>query len=346
LIVAVTILGTLCFASDTLFDRIEFETFKLKYNKKYDTVQEELRRFHHFSLNLEMKRKHKELEISELFDLSEDEIHALGFQSLLQQQRYKEEKIKKAKEKLVRLKKEEEIRRNTVPKSWDWRFDGLINGTSCITNDTFNEGQCSAMWAYASVQQIVSIGFLEKNLICSSPLLLSIQQILDCDYESAGCGGGFPSSVFEYVRHAGLEASACYQYQGMDQSCRFNQSCVAILITGYKFITESKDEQAIQHYVGTTGPVLATIYLPVFQQGYNGTVITGDCGQNQGDVQIMGYDTINGTDAWIVKSNLETMGYPAYLYLARGNNVCGIANCPLTVTTQSVNARKFKKNSQ
>ena len=44
-------------------------------------------------------------------------------------------------------------------------------------------------------------------------------------------------------------------------------------------------------------------------------------------VLLMGYDTVNGTDVWIIKNQWQNWGISGYMYLKRDEtNICGVAS--------------------
>lgn len=56
----------------------------------------------------------------------------------------------------------------------------------------------------------------------TSRIKLSMQEIVDCSSENAGCQGGQPSSVADYIKSRGIDFEHNYRYIAKRQTCKAN----------------------------------------------------------------------------------------------------------------------------
>uniref|UniRef100_A0A8C6J8G1 Cathepsin K n=1 Tax=Melopsittacus undulatus TaxID=13146 RepID=A0A8C6J8G1_MELUD len=208
-----------------------------------------------------------------------------------------------------------------TPAAVDWRRKGYVTPVK-------NQGQCGSCWAFSAV------GALEGQLKrrTGNLLALSPQNLVDCVATNDGCGGGYMTNAFEYVRHnRGIDSEDAYPYIGQDQSCMYSPTGKAAKCRGYREIPVG-NERALKRAVARIGPIAVGIdaSLPSFQFYSRGVYYDQSCnGQNINHaVLAVGYGTQKGTKHWIIKNSWgEEWGNKGYVLLARNrDNACGIAN--------------------
>ncbi|XP_059688175.1 cathepsin K [Gavia stellata] len=208
-----------------------------------------------------------------------------------------------------------------APAAVDWRRKGYVTPVK-------NQGQCGSCWAFSSV------GALEGQLKRKTGKLLSLspQNLVDCVTNNDGCGGGYMTNAFEYVRqNHGIDSEDAYPYIGQDESCMYNPTGKAAKCRGYREIPEG-NEKALKRAVARIGPVSVGIdaSLPSFQFYSRGVYYDESCNAENINhaVLAVGYGTQKGTKHWIIKNSWgEEWGNKGYVLLARNmNNACGIAN--------------------
>jgi len=211
------------------------------------------------------------------------------------------------------------------PSSYSWVAKGA-------TTPIYNQGQCGSCWAFSTTESIESMCFL-----AGKPLIqLSMQQIVDCDTNDDGCNGGDPPTAYQYVIGAGgLETLADYPYTAQDGYCQFQSSEIARSIQSWEYVTQSQNEQQMQQFTYSTGPPSVCVDASSWDSYGGGVYTSSDCGtQLDHCVQIVGWAQVSGYNAWYVRNSWGTSwGYAGYLYVAIGQDACGIAQeCTSAVT--------------
>jgi C1A family cysteine protease len=209
-----------------------------------------------------------------------------------------------------------------TPGDKDWRQVGAVTPVK-------NEGQCDTSWAFA-VTGLVEAD--HKIRTAGALFSLSEQELLDCTPAPSGCGGGSPVAALEtLVAKGGLAASASYPYTARQGTCKTFTPVATIPGAGR---VPPGDEVSLQNYVAR-GPVLALVDASPAFNSYKGGIFNGPCGANPTQaVLIVGYVGNSGSgDYWIVKNSLgASWGSQGYIYMARHQNLCGIANFALAVS--------------
>lgn len=209
----------------------------------------------------------------------------------------------------------------TLPDSIDYRKKGYVTPVR-------NQGSCGSCWAFSSV------GALEGQLKRKTGKLrnLSPQNLVDCVETNNGCGGGYMTNAFDYVKqNRGIDSEESYPYVGQDQSCQYNPKGKAAKCRKYVNITEGS-EKDLKHAVAKVGPVSVGIdaSLSSFQFYTKGVYYDKDCNIQNIDhaVLAVGYGTAKGSKYWIVKNSWgEEWGDKGYILMSREkNNNCGIAS--------------------
>ena len=202
----------------------------------------------------------------------------------------------------------------------DWRSKGAVTPVK-------NEGSCDASWAFAVT------GLVEASHVIRTGQLfaLSEQELLDCTGSQSGCSGGSPIAALRTViAKGGLAKTSSYPYTARQGVCKAITPVATIPGAGR---VPPGDEVSLQNYVAR-GAVLALVNASAAFDDYKGGVFTGPCTANDPTqaVLIVGYTT-GGGGYWIVKNSRGTSwGVQGYIYMARGTNLCGIADYAVAVS--------------
>jgi len=219
---------------------------------------------------------------------------------------------------------------------FDWRFPNPKTGYNgnCIS-PVYNQGQCGSCWAFSATEQTESMSCLGGST-GGNYIQNSMQQVVDCDTTSDGCSGGWTYSAYEYIEGAGGQDSySSYPYTAVNGNCAYNPSTVQSTIQNWGWVGQG-DESTMLNYIQSTGPLSICVDAASWQYYNGGVVMHGTCGQSVDHcVQITGYGTVSGTNAWVVRNSWGTSwGYSGYLYVQYGANVCAISDYPSTVAAK------------
>jgi cathepsin F len=208
-----------------------------------------------------------------------------------------------------------------TPKSVDWRENGAVGPVK-------DQGQCGSCWAFSTVANLEGI-YQIKN---QQSIVLSEQNLVDCDKVDSGCNGGLMENSLAYVKENGIGLAKDYPYKGRDQTCKKFKS--AMKVTGFTF-APSEDEEEIKTMLAQTGPLAIAINAGPFQF-YSGGILEADsneCDPAELDhgVAIVGYGSENGQEYWIVRNSWgSSWGEDGYIRIALGSGTCGINTYVIT----------------
>jgi C1A family cysteine protease len=214
------------------------------------------------------------------------------------------------------------------PSKFDWRTHGQT------VTPVKDQGQCGSCWAFSTIENLESMYYLKTK----DSQILSEQELVDCDPQSQGCGGGWTYWAWEYLSNAGGdETESSYPYKAVNQPCKFSSGKIKAHVHDYKYAIPackagpcpSQDEKALQAAVAKIGPMSVCVNAQTWND-YQGGVIQGsDCSGDAGGidhcVQLVGYDWDQGY--WIVRNSWNTnWGDNGYIYLQTGTNTCAVAD--------------------
>jgi len=308
-LLAVSVLATSC-------TKKQFEAFKTKYQKTYVSAAEEEARFAIFCASVDRIERRKQGNpkstvtwgITKFSDLTPSEFkkYYLGYR----------------KNENVNIPETKRPIPDITPAAFDWR-----SHSPSVLTPVYNQEQCGSCWAFSTVENIESQWALATgNLISMSP-----QQIVDCDTNDDGCGGGDTPTAYKYVVSAGgLDTWASYPYTAQDGNCQFKPDDVAGKITGFAY-TGRGNETKMAAFMAANGPTSVCLAASVWSDYSGGIMTAQQCGDEVDHcVLIVGYDTTNSPPYWIVRNSWGTdWGVEnGFIYLEYGTNTCDINSEP------------------
>jgi len=223
-------------------------------------------------------------------------------------------------EESVRVKVKQPV--GEVAAKLDWRTSGAVTAVK-------DQGQCGSCWSFSATGSMEGAVALAGHNLTS----LSEQQLMDCDTLSSSCEGGSMTTAFLFaVLNRGMCSEASYPYKAVDESpC---QSCTVVSkISSWVDVTYNIFDPTDDEYLMAAvqlGPVSVAVEADQdsWQKYSSGVITSTSCGTAlDHGVLVVGYgnDNTTGLDYWIVKNSWGlAWGLDGYVWLARGQNTCGI----------------------
>uniref|UniRef100_A0A914DC63 Papain family cysteine protease n=2 Tax=Acrobeloides nanus TaxID=290746 RepID=A0A914DC63_9BILA len=320
-----------------------FDEFKNAFNKKYESLQDEAERFSIFREEyIKIREYHKTQEnsitktqygVNGLSDMSEEE-----FAQLLLPKGHFDKMKKTAKFIKTRPREWETVGKSLddYPPSFDWREKGVITPVKAQKID--GGGYCGSCWAFACAATVESAHAIKYGV--QELRNLSTQQLLDCDLNDDGCGGGEPEKAFRYIHEHGLTTWESYPYIAEDwhnNTCKLHGNDTEKTSFEVAYFLHP-DELSIIDWLVNFGPVNVAINVPPDMKPYTGGIYKPsdhDCifkliGTHA--LNIVGYGkSEKGEKYWIIKNSWGTdWGIEnGYIHFARGINTCGVEDKPI-----------------
>ncbi|XP_018415414.1 PREDICTED: cathepsin K-like [Nanorana parkeri] len=298
----------------------EWEQWKIAYQKQYNGLFDELMRRQIWEKNYKLIAVHNE-EYLQGMHTYEMAMNRLGDMT-------SEEVVKTMtglkvppKDRVRNITADDNDEPLNLPDSIDYRKKGYVTPVR-------NQGSCGSCWAFSSVGALE--GQLKKKT--KKLLVLSPQNLVDCVKKNDGCGGGYMTNAFEYVRdNKGIDLEKAYPYVGEDQTCNYTTAGRGAKCKAYKEV-QVGSEKALMKAVGVVGPISVGIDagLSSFQFYSKGVYYDPQCSPEDINhaVLAVGYGVQKKSKYWLIKNSwgLE-WGDKGYILMAKDKqNACGIAN--------------------
>jgi len=321
-VLAVAVRGLVVTPSNVA-DVFKFQEFIVKYMKDYQTTADYDSAFHNFQQSLKRVAAKtaagkKGYGITKFSDLSPKQFAS---QYLLPKGSID---VAQLKEKFGAPTLNTDM---AAPTECDWRNKNAVTPVK-------DQGQCGSCWAFSTTENFESMWFLGGNAIPT----LAPQQLVDCDPQSQGCGGGWTYWAFEYLMTAGgQEGEVSYPYTASTGTCAFNGADIVAKLTNYSFATvpcESGScpvqDDLLQQQLNAVGPLSICVNAATWSDWTGPEPMAADeCPGDAEDldhcVQLVGFDWNQGY--WIVRNSWNTdWGQQGYIYLQTGGNACGLGD--------------------
>jgi len=312
--------------------RQQFLSFQQKYHKVYRTTAEFDHRFHVFQENLKKAAEHQKKNplatfgVTKFSDLTEEEFANFYLMPNADVKNW----VKPPEKDFSIPHPHNRVSCSPDPTNYDWFAD-----CQGVCTPIYNQGQCGSCWAFSATETIESYFAIGGGALTS----LSMEQIVDCDTSDSGCGGGNPSTAYQYVQSAGgIEPYSDYPYiaeGGESGQCQFNQQDVVATVSSSNSV--SGETGLYQQASSASGGPVSVCVDASSWSSYSGGVLTS-CG-NQIDhcVQLTGYASYGESGAyWIVRNSWgEDWGQSGFIWIQIGQDLCGIGDQATIVAATS-----------
>jgi len=317
--------------------RTQFINFQQEYGRNYATQQEFEHRFAIFQQNL--KRNEDLMKANPLATFGVNKFADLSPQEFSDQYLMKFNPNDYVRppplENATAATAPKNVRQCSVnPNNYNWFDCGACTGI-------YDQGACGSCWAFSATETIESYWYLSGSSLTS----LSMEQIVDCDTNDGGCGGGSTTGAYSYVQSAGgIETYSDYPYtaeNGQSGTCQDNSGEAVVNVQNVYSVS---GEQGIYNQLSNAGgccnnggPVSVCVDASTWYS-YTGGVMTS-CPQDIDHcVQAVGYANYGETGAyWIVRNQWGTgWGMGGFIYIAIGQDLCAIGDYATVVSVSSV----------
>ncbi|CAI2725784.1 unnamed protein product [Schistosoma spindalis] len=193
-----------------------WKQWKLKYNKTYSTINDEINRKRIFMKHVARIQQHNlhydlgleqyTMGLNQFCDMEWNELKTILFSNgfnnnnpLWNDNKEEDNEVEEAKEEFV-------LSNEPLPLKWDWRHYGLVTSVK-------DQGICGSCWAFSTTGSIEGQYMKKYKKLIS----LSEQQLIDCTYHygNRGCHGGTMDQSFNYLKKYSIESENDYQYKGV-----------------------------------------------------------------------------------------------------------------------------------
>ncbi|KAL7085950.1 hypothetical protein ACP275_14G308700 [Erythranthe tilingii] len=213
------------------------------------------------------------------------------------------------------------IKESEIPSSLDWRNKGAVTAVK-------DQGSCGACWSFSATGAVEGINQIKTGSLVS----LSEQELIDCDKSyNDGCNGGLMDYAYDFIiKNKGIDTEEDYSYKGRGATCdKTKMNKHVVNIDSYVDIPE-KDEKKLLQAVASQPTSVGICGSDSSFQLYSGGIFTGPCSTSLDHaVLIVGYDSKDGKDYWIIKNSWgKSWGIKGYMHMVRNSGseegVCGI----------------------
>ncbi|XP_072386565.1 cathepsin O-like [Diabrotica undecimpunctata] len=209
-----------------------------------------------------------------------------------------------------------------IPKKLDYREKGVLS-------EVQTQGSCGACWAFSVIGIIETMNALKRDKFTK----LSVQQMIDCSEFNYGCDGGDICSLLNWLTSFNIKIlpEKIYPLTWETENCKLlDDDEDGVQVEDFGCDSFENEEDIMLYLLANLGPLAVSINAQSWQH-YIGGVIQYHCDGNMLElnhaVQIVGYDLTSPVPYYIVKNSWGTdFGDEGYLYIAIGNNICGLAH--------------------
>lgn len=211
---------------------------------------------------------------------------------------------------------------DNLPTSVDWRKKNAVTPVK-------NQGpQCGACWAFSTIAGVEGLHAIKTGSLVD----FSEQNLIECSTNgpNSGCAGGDPDAAYDYVTFAGIQTTKDYPYLGVDGRCKNDFTKEVYQIRDFIQVAANDSDQLAAAVAMQPVSICIDGENADFISYGGGIYSSSTCSTDLGHcVAIVGYDSENGVDYWIVKNSYgESWGENGYIRMikqsGKGPGMCGL----------------------
>jgi len=197
---------------------------------------------------------------------------------------------------------------------FDWRTSGKVTPVR-------DQDGCGSCWAFTAIGAFEGSHAIRNNALIDA----SEQSVLNCS-GGGSCGGGWWSTVFDWMIASGAATEAAYPYTATDTTCNTGIATPNRAVAwGYVDPAGGIPPVAdLKKALCEHGPIAVAVFAtPAFQAYTSGVFNEQDTthGINHG-VTLVGWD--DATNAWLIKNSWGSgWGMAGYMWIAYNSNNIG-----------------------
>jgi cathepsin C len=168
----------------------------------------------------------------------------------------------------------EDFPEDELPSEWDWRN---VNGYDFTTPIRDQKG-CGSCYSLSMLSTLEA----RTKIMYGKTRILAPQFILDCNYYTEGCDGGWPLLIGFFLESFGVPLESCSPYKAftVGTSCSDHKNCPpAIAVEKSTYIGGyygSASESNIMKEIRSRGPVVTDFLVPVTFSYYTSGIFSDD----------------------------------------------------------------------
>jgi cathepsin B len=195
-----------------------------------------------------------------------------------------------------------------------------------------NQEQCGSCWAFSAAEVFSDRVSIALNK-ATPPL--SPEDMVSCDSNDNGCGGGRLPTAWDYLTNTGIVSDTCFPYTAGSGDA---PSCPTKCVDGESWASSKVKAQSgyaingvanMQKEIMTHGPIQVAYVVYKSFMSYTGGVYQKHwyevLPEGGHAVKILGWGVESSTDYWLVANSWgPEWGLQGYFKIKRGSNACGI----------------------
>lgn len=299
-------------------------TFKSKFLKRYDSLEEEVLRYKVFLENMDLAAQYNDADKGARYGMTQFSDMRASELFPAVPERDDGSSSDGADPDVEAAPETEGV--GAVPTAYDWRSKGAVT-------EVKNQGSCGSCWAFAAAGCAEGAHYVKNAKLVS----LSEQEFVDCVTTCYGCSGGWSDKALAWAKkNGGVMTEAAYPYTMGKGTCAFAKAKAAVAIKRV-YSLSSKKPVKMQESLILYGPLAVSLDAAKFNAYLSGVMDGTGCSSSSTNHAVLlvgwGVDAATQMDYWIIKNSWgPSWGESGYVRVLRGSNACAVEKSPVAAT--------------